>query len=228
MPTNKFYFQVALLLLGLVIIGFSMPVIFFDRSPFELPLLFHIHGITYLAWFSLLVYQAQLIGQRNYGRHRLTGYVGLLVYLAMLVTGFLMAGHVYDRGTSAIPDMSVYQFLAFPMMDLVGLLLFLGIGFLNRNRAIFHKHAMLIGSIAIMDPALARISFVLGFPPLALVLHLCLIALVIIHDRRQYNKVHLLTWLGLCYIIVRISFIFTVATTEHWAAFMTTIFGELT
>ena len=222
---NQFYFKMGILLLALVIAGFGSAAIALGRPPLELPLLFHIHGITFVLWYLLFIYQASLIGKHNYALHKQLGYSSVIIVAAMLVTGFLMALGSYVRGMSPVPDMTVQNFLAFPILDLLGLTFFYVLGVVNRNKPVVHKHAMLIMSIAIMDPALARLSFVIGFPPFALLLHIVLVSLVIFYDRKSAGKVHWVTWLGLGYIIARITFIFTAGGSEAWANLMNSIFG---
>ena len=223
--TEKFYSKMGILLLALVIAGFGSMAIMRGVSPFELPLLFHLHGIIFILWYCLFIYQTNLINKQNYALHKKLGYTSILLVLAMLVTGFLMAAGSYARGTSPVPNMTVQNFLAFPLLDLFGLVFFYSIGVLNRKIPLAHKHAMLIMSIAMMDPALARLSFFIGFPPLALLLHILLIGIVIFYDRKSMGKVHYVTWLGLTYVIVRIIFIFTAASSEAWANMMNAIFG---
>lgn len=88
-----------------------------------------------------------------------------------------------------------------------------------------HKHCMLICSIAIMDPAIARLGMSLGVPPLILLIHIGLVALVMIYDKRSAGKIHFITWMGLAFIILRLAFIFTIGGTEAWASLMNSIYG---
>lgn len=222
---NKFYFNMGLLLLSLVIIGFGSVMIITGRTPDDFPIVFHLHGAAYIAWFLLFIVQAKLIGQSNYDLHKKLGYSSLAILAAMLVTGFLVAASSYARGTSPVPDTTIQNFLAFPMIDLMGLTIFYILGVLNRKNALFHKHAMLITSIAIMDPAIARIAISLGVMPLALLLHIGLIILVMLHDSKTQGRIHFITWMGLAYVVLRVVFIFTIGATEQWAALMDSMFG---
>ena len=223
---SRFYFNMGLLLLGLVILGFGSTAIMRDTSPLELPLLFHIHGVSYVLWFSLFTFQANLIGSNNHALHKQVGLVSLLLVPIMIITAFLMSGVSYERGVSPIPEMGIKQFLALPVGDLIGLVLFFTIAILNRHIPLTHKHAMLVMSIAIMDPALTRLGVVLGFAPLGLILHFILLGLVIFHDRKTLQKVHWVTWLGLVYLIWRPVFLMTIASGDGWANLMDTFFAQ--
>jgi len=223
---SRFYFNMGLLLLGLVVLGFGSTAFMRGTSPFELPLLFHVHGVSYVLWFCLFIFQANLIGSDNHALHKKVGLLSLIVVPMMIVTAFLMSGVSYDRGISPVPELGIKQFLALPMGDLVGLILFFTIAILNRHIPLTHKHAMLVMSIAIMDQALTRFGVVLGFPPLGLLLHFVLIGLVIFHDRKAHQKVHWVTWLGLAYLIWRPIFVLFVASGDGWANLMDMFFAK--
>ena len=222
---SYFYRNMGILLLALVLAGFGFSALGNEKSPLDLPTLFHIHALVYLAWFSLFIIQTSLITKSNYNTHRSLGYASLLLIPAMLITGFMMSVVSYDRGISPIPNTTIQQFMVFPLQDLVGLVLFFAIAFLNRHVAVTHKHAMLIMSIAIMDPAVARLSFVLGFPPAAALMHIALVVMVILYDRKTYQKIHWVTWAGLVYVIIRSVFIFTIGATGGWASLVDSMYG---
>jgi hypothetical protein len=222
---NRFYLNMGLLLLVLVFLGFGLAALSRGTNPADMPILMHLHGFTYIAWFGMFVLQANLIGKNNRGLHKKLGYSSVAIVGSMLITGFMMAAYSYDRGVSPIPNMTVQQFLVFPLIDLLGLILFFGFAVLNRNKPLVHKHCMLMACIAIMDPAIARLAVELGAPPAALIIHLALVGLVIIHDRRIYNKVHLVTWIGLSWVFLRVIIIFSIGASDTWQTLMDGVFS---
>jgi hypothetical protein len=222
---NQFYKGMGVLLLALVITGFGSAAIVRGQTPFELPMLYHLHGISYLIWFSFFIFQASLIGKDKRQLHMTIGKISPVVILAMLVTGWMMARMSFERGVSPIPDISIQQFTAFPFFDLLGLLVFYVLAIVKRTDAEFHKRAMLLGLIAIMDPATARIGLSIGFPPFPLIASLLLLGAVIWHDRKVLNRVHLLTWFGLLWVFLRLGFVFGFATTEIWVQIASTLFS---
>ena len=178
-----------------------------------------------LALFGLFVFLAQFIGKNNRCLHKKLGYSSVVVVAGMLLTGFMMATHAYSRGISPILNMTVQQFLAFPVIDLLGLSLFFGFAVLKRNKPIVHKHCILLAYIVIVDPAIARLAFVLEFPPAALLIHSALVGLVIIHDRRTYGKVHPVIWIGLGWVFLRVTFILSIGVSDGWATMMNVFFS---
>lgn len=222
---SKFYQRMGLLLLSLVIIGFGSSAVINNKNPFELPLLFHIHAVSYISWFVLFIYQASLINKANYNLHRRIGYSSFAVVIMMLISGYLIAAHSFAGGEGPIPIFTVEQFMLMPSLDLISISIFFSIAIYNKNNPITHKHAMLLMSIAIMDPAVARIAASVGFPPLLILLHISLVILVIVYDRKTLNKVNWVTWLCLGYVVARPVLIFTLGASDVWAHIANTIYG---
>lgn len=214
-----------ILLLILVILGFGSALLTSQTNPASLPTLYHVHALIYLIWFLLFIFQARLINSNNRNLHKKLGYSSVVVVVVMLVTGIMMTSHSYDRGISPVPIVDIHQFLAFPLIDFLGLLIFFSLAFLTRHNALAHKHYMLLTSIVIMDPAIARLTASVGVPPAALLIHLGLVVLLMIHDRKANGKIHYATWFGLAWVILRVAFIFTIGATQIWADLMNTLFS---
>lgn len=223
--SNTFYAKMGMLLLALLVAGFGSAAFIQGRSLMELPVIFHMHGAVFIAWYLLFINQARLIGGGNHALHKKLGYSSVAIVTLMIVTGFMVSSHSFDRGLSPIPDTTIQQFMAFPMMDLVGILIFYTLGVAKRGDALFHKHCMLIMSIAIMDPGIARLAISFGFPPLAILVHIGLVIMVMMYDRRTAGKIHMITWAGLAYVILRVVFIFTAGASEPWANLMNRMFA---
>ncbi len=222
---SNFYSGMGLLLVALAIGGFTVATILRGNSPLDFPLYVHLHGFIYLSWLALFVFQANLIGQKSYRLHRRLGYLSVLIVSGMIITGVMMINFAYQRGISPIPNTTVQQFLVYPAMDLVGLLGFYLIGVINKHKAELHKHCMLIATIAIMDPALGRIAEASHIPPLGLLLHFGLVGLVMRHDRNTTGAIHIISWLGLLFVLVRVISLFTVGATEAWETMINQLFG---
>ncbi len=222
---QRFYQLMGVLLLGLVVTGFGMAALLRQQSPLDLPLVFHLHAAVYLAWFSLFILQASLISNNNKALHMKLGQFSVVLVAAMMLTGWSVAQHSFDRGVSPIPDLSIQQFMALPVIDLVGFLVFYSLALANRFNADLHKRAMLFAGIVIMDPATARIGFVLDIALFPLLASLLLVGAVIWHDLRVLKRVHAITWFGLVWVFLWIGFVFGVAATDQWATIANMLFG---
>ena len=222
---DGFYKIMGIVLLGLVITGFGSAAISRQENPLDLPIIFHLHAFAYLGWFTLFIVQASLIGNNKKALHMKLGQLSVLLVVSMLLTGWVMAQQSFDRGISPIPDITIQQFMALPVFDLFSLLVFYSLAVSKRFDPEFHKRAMLITSIAILDPATARIGFAIDFAPFPLVASLALLAAIIWHDKRVLGRVHVATWLGLLWVFLWVGFVFGFATTQQWTNVANALFG---
>ncbi len=213
---HRFYPIMGAVMLLLVIIGFGSAALERGTNPLELPLIVHLHGVIFLSWFGLFIVQASLIGRDRRALHMRLGKFSPILLFLMLLTAIPMVGDTLKRGVSPIPNISIEQFAASPISDLTGLVLFYSLALVRRSDAAFHKRAMLLALVAIMDPATARIGIAFGVPPLPLLASLGLIGALIWHDRRVFGRVQAITWFGLCWILLRPAFVFGFAATDLW------------
>jgi hypothetical protein len=119
----------------------------------------HIHGALCTAWILLLAVQARLIAARRLDIHRLTGIAGSVLAVATLVMGIFVAMGSERRvhtaanaGTLGDP----YVFLIFPLSAVGLFALFAIIGIAIRKRPAAHKRMMLLATMSLLGPALAR------------------------------------------------------------------------
>ena len=214
-----------LIMFGLVLLGFGAAAVARGTNPMDMPLLFHLHGGIFLAWFGLFIFQASLISKNNRELHITLGMFSPLLITAMLLTGWLMARDAYTRGISPIPEVAIPQFMAFPFFDLLGLLVFYPLALFYRNDAQSHKHAMLLTGVAILDPATARLGIVMGVPPFPVLASLALIGALMWYDRQQFRHIHIITWCALVWVFLRLAFVFGFATTELWSGIAVALFS---
>lgn len=224
---DPFFLCMSIVLLLTVLIGF-LPTLYLRtlRGLPPLPGHLHVHGAILTGWFVWLVVQASLIEANRVAHHRRLGVLGAVLGLAVVFAGPLAtlnlvpriraAGLDLDMDISALgisglgSDMSIARFLSgtviwpniasvatFAVLVLAALLL--------RGRPDTHKRLMLLASISIVGPALARISRWPGlggeqgpFIPLALVV---LLLAVVLHDVISTKRVHRATLLGAAFVV---------------------------
>jgi len=202
---RRFYTGMALAMALIVFIGFAPTYYLAPWNPALQPLrpIVHLHGAFCTAWILLLVAQALLIGFRRPDIHKLLGGAGLAVAAGILITGIVVALTAQRRvhtdltaGTMADP----YVFLVYPMFAIGLFAAFAIAGLLNRRRPEVHKRLMLLATMSLTVPALARIvaRSVPGMPGVwgALpLINLFLIALAV-HDLRTRGRLHSATIWG--------------------------------
>lgn len=151
---DLFFPAMALLVLTIVVTGFGRSYFLAGMIRAQLPnRLVHIHGAVFISWIFLLVAQASLVSAHKVKWHMRLGVLSLVLLPAMSVLGILT---LIDFIRRAQPDEG-------PEMLLVGdmeiLILFLGLtswGLLARRDSASHKRLMILGTMAIMGPAIGR------------------------------------------------------------------------
>lgn len=211
---NRFFLAYTVALLSIVVIGFA-PSLFlrvaFDPPP--IPFYLHVHGAILTGWFVWLVVQAWLIRSGNTALHRKSGRFaaayGLLVVIGGLMATFNAVSRDLGLGITLDMDMAEVNpamgagmtYLVFisgviwaNMAAVLTFTILLSAAVIFRDRPDYHKRLVLVATVSILGPALARISRleILGgeqgpFIPLAL---LSLLAVILIYDLLTLRKVH--------------------------------------
>jgi len=183
--------------------------------------LVHIHAIVGSLWIMLFIAQATLIARRRHDLHRKLGAASLFLAAALIAIGYLTAVDAARAGSSP-PGWDDKAFLLIPLSSLVLFGSFVVAGVMNRHRPDRHKRLMLLATIALLLPALARLVRMIGAPFLPvgvlgglLVLNLYVAALVAF-DLIRLGKVHPVTvWGALIFLIAWPARIW-VGYTEVW------------
>lgn len=173
----------------------------------ELTPLLHVHAAVFSLWIALFLTQAGLIAWHQHALHRILGLASLVLAAALIVVGYLTAIHAARAGSSP-PGWDDKAFLLIPLSSLALFGSFLIAGVLNRDRPDYHKRLMLLATIALLLPALARIVRMMDSPILPpgvlgglVVLNIYLIALIVF-DFIRLGRVHPVTlWGTLTFLI---------------------------
>ena len=207
---RRFYTCMALAIFVAMYVGFART--FFLRpwfpeayamSPAE-PF-FYFHGVVFTAWFALLVLQPALVGMGRTDLHRFLGRIGAVLAVAVVVVGAVGA-LIAARRAGGFIGISVppAQFVIIPFVDLALFTLLVGLAIAWRHDAQSHKRLMLVGSLCLIDAAIARWPVVisLGNPILFFVLTDLFLVPLAIWDFRTRGKLHSVTlWAGLLLIV---------------------------
>ena len=215
---SKFFLGMSIVLLVFVLSGFAPTLYlraFFDVPP--IPGTLYLHGGLLTGWFVWLVVQTSLVQTAQTATHRRLGVVGIVWAAAVVAGGLLatlnMVAHAVADGidlnadiSDAMPYVGVSGFtvaaflsnLVWANIASVGAFAILVTSaVLLRGRPQAHKRLMLIASITIIGPALARISRWLPFEgPFVLVVMLSLLAALVVHDLLTTKRVHPATLIG--------------------------------
>lgn len=154
---RRFYTAGALVALLVAFAGFART--YYLKGSFGTPSLspvLHAHGLVMTAWFTLFVVQARLVAAGRTDLHRQLGMAGALVAVLIVVLGASVAIDGARGGLS--PGLPPLVFLAVPLGMLVVFATLVGAAIALRRRSDWHKRLMLLATLSLLTPALARIA----------------------------------------------------------------------
>ena len=191
-PDRSTYIVAALACATIAVTGFARS--YYLKSLFgwpPLPVLLHVHGVIMSSWFVLFFVQAYLIATHRVRLHRRLGIVGAVLALLVVVVGTYatvaatareVRGHVV-RQFHFLFGLNLVNLLVFAILVVSALAL--------RIRPEFHKRLMLMATLSILAPAVARITLLFTHGPMIqlLAFYLCVLTFVLI-DTIRHRRLH--------------------------------------
>lgn len=182
--------------------------------------LVHLHGLLFTLWILLFLTQTSLIAVRRTDLHRRTGAAGGVLAALMVVVGFMTAVGAAKRGLSPPGAPPPLVFLAIPLGALLAFAVLLVAGLYSRRRSETHKRLMLLATIALLTPAIARMPLIgAGGPPAALGVTSLFVAACLVYDRAAHGRVHPAFLWGGVFLILSMPLRFMVGGTDAWLSF---------
>jgi hypothetical protein len=212
---SRFFPAMAALLLLLVVLGFSQT--FYLRAFFEVrPIAWNVwlHGFALTAWFVGLVLQAVLVSSRRLDLHRRIGWGFAALAIVVAATGVWITlgtvsalaatGFSADAIQTLAPRVAWGNYAAAFTFALL-----VGAAVVWRRNAQTHKRLMLLASIAIMSPALARLlqwpvfgsALNANFAVAAMAMVFVLALVVVAHDVVARKRLYAATVIGVSLIV---------------------------
>jgi hypothetical protein len=205
---NMFFSGMTVVILLAVVVGFART--YFLRgllpaptpAPLGLTPLIHLHGLLFTGWILLLLIQARLVAARRIDIHRRLGIAAAVLAVLMVAIGTLVAIQAVVRGVGPF-GMDPRGFLIVPLFALGLFAVFVGMGILARRNPQRHKRLMLLATIALLPPAIARWALPLGFaPPVVLVVATLFLLPLVVWDLKTRQRLHPVTlWGGLLLVL---------------------------
>ena len=158
-PERMFFCALAAMILVTVLVGFAKTYFLAGVFAAKLPsLLVHVHGLLFTSWIGLLTAQVILVSVGRVRWHMRLGVVGMYLAPLMVIVGFatLFASFRRPNGLRLLPP-PVQHIIA--SVDILTLSLFAVLtlwAFLVRRDAAAHKRLMLLATVTIIGPAVAR------------------------------------------------------------------------
>ncbi|MEO8467154.1 MAG: hypothetical protein ABI640_17615 [Gammaproteobacteria bacterium] len=197
----SFYFWIAFVMALYVFGGFSLAALqrYLLADPRVRPATVHLHGVTFIAWMTLLVLQAWLINVKNVALHRSLGTFGIALGTGVLFTGSLITvvgmGHANPRGPF------FYDLMYLSLMAIAGFGFLFTLAIRSVRDPENHRRLILFATIPLLPPGINRTYQVLGqldyLPVLATYLTMAAIAAaIVIHDWRTHGKLTFASKIG--------------------------------
>jgi hypothetical protein len=201
-PAGGFFFLAHVALLVSVFVGFA-PTFYLRPlySAHRLPFVLYVHGAVLTCWFFLTVLQGWLIRTKRHRLHRqigfaIAGYAALVVAMG-LVADLRMASEI--RTPQDADNIVVWG----NFFSLVLFTSYVALAVVLRKRSDAHRRLILLASISIVGPALARFTewpiFPGGMnarPYYGVGGLLVLYGALIVHDLIVRRRPHPVSWIG--------------------------------
>ena len=157
---RRLYFCTAVLAALVVLVGFARTFylrIWFDVPP--LSALRYLHGLLMTIWYALFLAQVMLVFRRRIDIHRRLGIVAALTAAALVPVGsataiaFMRQLHMIPTRHRLQPSLQVmtlfFSLFVFALLVSTALVL--------RRHSDVHKRLMMLASLSLLGPALARV-----------------------------------------------------------------------
>ena len=218
---DRFFAVMSVIIALTVFAGFSRT--YFLKGLFgskTLTPFFHLHGAVFTSWILLFVTQSALVRAGRTDIHRRLGVAGAMLAPVMVVIGVLAAIDSARRGFTPPGGPPPLVFFVIPLADLAVFSVLVTAGIWLRRQRDDHKRLMLMATLGILTPAIARLPGIAAAgPPAFLGLTDLLVVGCIVYDRMARGRFHrAFVWGGL-FIIVSQPLRFLLAGTSAWLTF---------
>ena len=220
---RRFYVGAAIGAILIVFAGFART--YYLKGVFGAPPileLVHIHGIVMTSWFLLFLVQVGLVATRHTNIHRKVGVGGTILAALMVIISVATAISAARRGVTPGPPPLV--FLVIPLGDLLVFSILVTAGISLRKKLTTHKRLMLMASMGILTPAIARIPFefiATGGPLVFFGLTDLVILAVVAIDTVRNRRLHPAFAWGALLVIASQPLRLMLAGTDVWMRFAT-------
>lgn len=219
---RRFYTGMAMAILVIALAGFARTYFLRPVLPAPTPALpalsplIHLHGALFTGWVLLFLVQVRLIATRRSGLHRRLGVAGAVMAAVMLGVGTQTAIAAVARGVAPF-GMDPRRFLIVPLFAIALFALFVGAGIVARRDPQSHKRFMLLGTIAMLPPAIARWVLLLGLgPPMVFAIATLLLVPLVVWDWKTLGRIHPVTFWAGSLLIVSGPLRLVLARTDGW------------
>lgn len=151
----RFFLKLAIAIAVTNIVAFGMHFAL-GRSTVAVPLVYHLHAVTYMGWVAIYASQHWLAATGRIAAHRPLGRLAAVWVALMLVMGLAITVTVIQRGTTPFFFLPQHFLIANPL-GLLGFVGFFIAAIRMRHRSDWHSRLHLCAMAMILGPAFGRL-----------------------------------------------------------------------
>ena len=189
----------------------------------SLSTLVHAHAAAMTAWIILFVTQTRLVAAQRTDLHRRLGVIGAVLIVLIVAIGVVTAIESARRGVT-VPGMSPLMFLVLPLGTVFAFATLAAFAIFYRRRSDFHKRLMLLATLSILTPAIARVpwdSFRAVGPPLFIALTDAFVLAFVVYDTAKNRRLHPAFGWGTLFLFASQPLRILLSHTAAWTQFAT-------
>lgn len=219
---DRIFFSTMILLLWItVFVGFARTYFLAGMTSAPLPnKLIHIHGAMFTLWMVLLFVQSALISARRVKWHMKLGVFAFALAAGMFVIGIIAGTDALHRGVGHL-GLNPETFYVIPISAVSLFAVFTFFAWRARRQPAAHKRLILIGTIALMDAAVARWPVALFHtkpPMMDAVIFSFLLAIMVFDLATQKRILKPTLWASLLLVAVHLTRV-PIGMSHPWHAF---------
>jgi len=221
---RSFYAWGAAVIVLTAFLGFART--YYLKAAFDSPslsTLVLVHAALMTTWVILFATQTRLVAARRIDLHRRLGVFGAALIVAIAVVGALAAIESARHGLT-IGDMPPLVFLVLPLGTVLVFVVLAGTAIFYRRRSDIHKRLMLLATLSILTPAIARIpwtAFRAMGPPLFIGLTDAIVLAFVAYDTVRNRRLHPAFGWGTLFLLASQPLRMLFAHTSVWTEFAT-------
>jgi hypothetical protein len=216
---HRFFTTMSIVCSVLILAGFASRYVPHLASE-ELPTIIHVHAAVFTGWLVLFIVQTNLARVRRISLHRTLGTASVGLALLMVGVGVEASLAVTRAGHLGIPGVMFPDPAGFLLLNLVAVAIFavlFAAGWALRRNPQAHKRAMLMATVGLAPPGIARLPGVYGHIPLVIVIQLLLILAGPAYDWATRRRVHpVYVWGALVILLPGPPAVAKLAATDAW------------
>lgn len=181
-----------------------------------------VHGIVMTGWFLLFGTQVWLVESGHAKLHRRLGVLGAVLAVLVVYVGIAAAVDAGRRGVGPALGVTPAVFMAIPLFDIPVFALLVGVALWHRRRGDVHQRLMLLATLGMLTPAIARIPLALiqdGGPPVFFGLAFAIVAACVAIDTFRSRRLHPAFLWGGALLAGMLPVRLFVSHTEAWTRF---------